>query len=198
MTDLTSALNRILRWLESHSPASAAGFQAGLSSEIIAAKLKPFPFEIPQEIYELYQWRNGDQSYSSVFGYLWFLDIDSACEAASSEVLNDEVLLEVREQAGEPQFLFPLFAFDGEYFAVQGCQESQPESLIFHVSDCYEINPAFVNLTAMMLAIAECYETGIYVVREDDLIEVVDEKKFGEIRRKYNPGTVESLYVEGW
>jgi hypothetical protein len=49
-----------------------------------------------------------------------------------------------------------------------------------------------------MLAISECYEAGIYSVNPDGHIEVVDEIRFGEIRRKYNPSSVESLYVEGW
>jgi hypothetical protein len=50
----------------------------------------------------------------------------------------------------------------------------------------------------MMLAIAECYATGVYSVTSDGFIDVTDVTKFGEIRRKYNPGSVESLYYGGW
>lgn len=196
MTDLTDALNRILAWLEKHNPISASGFQPGLSSEIIEERLSALSFCVPQEVYELYKWRNGDVTHSMVFGYLWLLNLDKACEY--SEGINDNVLLEIREQNGEPPYLFPMFDFDGEYFAVKGSEIPTATAPIFHISDDCSVSFAFTSLTAMMLAIAECYETGIYAVREDGKIEVIDAVKFGEIRRKYNPGTVESLYVGGW
>jgi hypothetical protein len=194
MSDLTSALNRIMAWLEQHSPSSASGFQAGLSSEIIEEKLGQLPFCVSREVYDLYKWRNGDESYSSVFKYLWMLNLDEACEI--SEDVNHEDLLEMRGQ-DEPQYLFPLFNFDGEYFAVQGGGTLIDSAPVFHVGTAYDINFAFVSLTGMMLAMAECYESGVYIVNEDGL-EVIDKIKFGEIRRKHNPGTVQKLYAEGY
>jgi hypothetical protein len=194
MSDLTSALNRILSWLEEHSPNSALGFQPGLSSNAINSKLSILPFCVSQEVYELYGWRNGDKSYSSVFGYLWMLSLDRACEF--SGFINNEDLLEMREQ-DEPKYLLPLFDFDGEYFAVQGGDVLTDAAPIFHISDCFDLTPAFINLTKMMMAIAECYETGVYEVQEHGL-KVVDKAKFGEIRRKYNPGMAQFLYAEGW
>lgn len=194
MSDLTSALNRIISWLEEHSPISALGFQPGLLLNEIDAKLSALPFFVSQEVYELYSWRNGDESYGSVFGYLWMLTLERACEF--SEFVNGENLLEMREE-NEPKYLLPLFDFDGEYFAVQGGEVLTDLSPIFHVSDCGDLTPAFINLTKMMMAIAECYETGVYEVTEHGL-EVVDETRFGEIRCKYNPGMAQSLYAEGW
>jgi hypothetical protein len=196
MSDLTNSLNRILAWLEEHSSKSALGFQPGLLSETIEEKPSILPFFVSREVYELYRWRNGDEGYSSVFGYLWFLNLDRACEF--SQDINDENMLEIRAQNGGPSYLFPMFDFDGEYFAIQGGETLTAAAPIFHVSDCCDVSFAFINLTEMMSAIAECYETGIYAAREDGAIIVVDTIQFGEIRRKYNPGTVASLYVEGW
>jgi len=70
---------------------------------------------------------------------------------------------------------------------------------IFHAGSGCDVAPAFVSLTGMMMALAECYETGIYEVTEHGL-EVMDENqvKFGEIRLKHNPGMSESPYAEGW
>jgi hypothetical protein len=194
MSDLTNALNRIMTWLGENSPNSASGFQPGLSSNVIEEKLNILPFCLSKEVYELYGWRNGDESYSMAFGYLWMLNLDRACEF--SDFLNDDNSLD-RRGLNEPQYLLPLFDFDGEYFAVQGGDILTNAAPIFHVSDCYDLTPAFINLTGMMLAIAECYETGVYAVTEHGL-EVVDGIKFGEIRRKYNPGMVDSLYADGW
>jgi hypothetical protein len=195
MTDLTNALNRILAWLEKHSPRSASGLQSGLSSEEIEKRLNILPFCLSQEVRELYLWRNGGM-YVSVFGYLWLMNLDGACEM--SEFINDEYVVELREKEKEPQYLFPIFDFDGEYFAMQGSESITAASPIFHLGKFHEVSFAFINLTGMMLALAECYETGVYAVTEDDRIEVIDEIEFGRIRQKYNPGTVGFLYAEGW
>jgi hypothetical protein len=188
MTDLTNALNRIFAWLEKHSPRSASGFQPGLSSKEIEERLNVLPFCVSQEVRELYRWRNGDEIYSPVFGYLSFVDLDTACDISES----------VNGIYPQSRYLFPVFDFDGEYFAVECDMAMTETSPVFHVSDCYDVNFAFINLTSMMLALAECYETGVYGVKEDGRLEVVDTIEFGRIRKKYNPGTVESLYVGGW
>ncbi len=194
MSDLTSALNRIMSWFEEYSPTSTLGFQPSLLLNEIETKLNTLPFFVSQEVYELYGWRNGDESYSLIFGYLWMLNLEGACE--STEFVNHEDLLEMREQ-GEPKYLLPLFEFDGEYFAVQGGDVLVDAATVFHVSDCYDLTPAFINLTKMMMTIAEFYETGVYEVTESG-VEVVDEHRFGEIRRKYNPGMAHSIYADGW
>jgi hypothetical protein len=190
MSNLTNALNRIMAWLEEHSPTSILGFQPGLSSKEVEEKISVLPFNLSQEVYELYRWRNGDESYNSIFGYLWMLSLERACEF--SEFFNGEYLLEVRK----PKYLLPLFEFDGEYFAVQGSDIPTATAPIFHIGSEYDLTPAFVNLTRMMMTIAECYETGVYEVREYGL-EVVNAAKFGEIRRRHNPGMAQSLYAEG-
>ena len=196
MTELTNALNRILAWLEEHRPKATEGFQPGLSSAEIEEKLSSLPFCVPEEVCELYRWRNGDELYGMIFGYLWFLDLDKACEY--SDYFDGELSVEMQEQQPESIFLFPLFDFDGEYFAIEGSNTKKTTGRIFHISDCFDVSFAFINLTSMMLSIAECYETGVYAITEEDRLEVVDPIEFGRIRHKYNPGTVEALYVEGW
>jgi hypothetical protein len=194
MSDLTHALDRIISWLEVNYPVAASGFQTGLSAEDIQEKLDQLPFKVSQEVYELYQWRNGDASYSSVFGYLWMLSLEQACEF--SEFVNDPDMLEIREDE-EPKYALPLFDFDGEYFAVRGSEVLVDEATVFHVGSEGGLTPVFINLTGMMMAIAECFESGVYEVQEDSL-EVVDVARFGEIRHKHNSGMAQSIYNDGW
>jgi hypothetical protein len=194
MSDLTEALDRILTWLRANNSVAASGFQPGILSEEIDDNLNKLPFFVSREVSELYRWRNGDESYSSAFGYLWLLNLETACEF--SEFVNDASLREMRSE-DEPQYLLPLFDFDGEYFAVQGSEVQTDKAPIFHVGTSYDLKFAFTNLTGMMQAIAECYESGIYRVDENGL-EVVDPVRFGEIRRKHNPGTAERIYADGW
>jgi hypothetical protein len=197
MSDLTDSLNRIMQWLQQNSPTCASGFLPGLSSEEIEKKLSELPFCVSREVYELYQWRNGTNNGYSVFVYHYLLDLETALRY--SQGINDSFWIETREEDGDPKYLFIIFDFDGEYFAVPGSEDPNGSAPVFHVGcDDGSLSFAFTNLTNMMLAIAECYETGIYSVMSDGNVKVTDETKFSEIRQKHNPGSVERLYVEGW
>ncbi|MEG4225458.1 hypothetical protein QUA35_05595 [Microcoleus sp. N9_B2] len=197
MSALTDALNRIMEWLQQNSPICASGFQPGLSPEEVEEKLGEIPFCVSREVHELYQWCNGTNDRCGVFVYHYLLDLDTALQY--SQGFNDSYWLEVRERDGDPLHLFLIFDFDGEYFAVTGSDNLNDTAPIFHVGcDDGSLSFAFTNLTNMMLALAECYETGVYTVASDGYVEVTDEAKFGDIRRKYNPGAVKQLYAQGW
>jgi hypothetical protein len=45
-----------------------------------------------------------------------------------------------------------------------------------------------------MQTIAESYETGVYTIDSSIGVDWSNTRLFEEIRRKYNPGTVETLY----
>ena len=196
MSALTDALDRIMAWLQENSPICASDFEAPLSLSVIEEKLSQLPFHVPEEVYELYQWRNGNPD-CGVFVYHRLLNLDTALEY--SQGINDTYWLKVRAEDGDPLYLFPIFDFDGEYFAVSGSDSPNQTTPIFHIGcDDGSVSFAFTSLTQMMAAIAECYETGVYAVRSDGKVTVTDEIRFGEIRRKHNPGSVESLYAEGW
>ncbi len=196
MSALTDALTRIMKWLQQNSPICASGFQSGLSTEEVEKKLRELPFCVSREVYELYQWRNGNNDSCGVFVYHYFLDLDTALQY--SQNFNDSYWLEVRETDGDPLYLFLIFDFEGEYFAVTGSSSPNDVAPVFHVRDDGSVSFAFTNLTNMMLALAECYETGVYVVTSYEDVKVTDEPKFGEIRRKHNPGSVKQLYAGGW
>lgn len=58
---VTSALERIHRWAEQHDPAFVALLQPGLTRQEINAQIGSLPFALAEEVYELYQWRNGQK-----------------------------------------------------------------------------------------------------------------------------------------
>ena len=150
MSALTDALNRIIAWLQQHSPNCVSGFVPGLSVEEIEEKLGELPFRVPQEVYELYQWRNGTNEYSGVFVYHRLLNLNNALEY--SQGINDSYWLEVREQDGEPLYLFPLFDFDGEYFAVPGSDSLNDTAPVFHIGcDDGSVSFAFTKTCKLLL-----------------------------------------------
>lgn len=197
MSNLTTALNRILNWLQLHKPDDAEGFLPGLSLQEIEEKVKVLPFHLPQAVYELYQWHNGTQNEEMIFVYHYFLNLDAAIKLANSHNddygINSVLYQQFRQEDGKPRYVFPLFEFEGEYFAISESTQSQEDSpiyLIFH-----DQTLAFTSLTNMMLTIAECYETGVYSLDSEDEFNW-DIQKFGVIRRKYNPEAVTSIYAE--
>jgi hypothetical protein len=59
MSELKEALEFIAKWVQQNIPTHPAVMNQGLSREEINSKVKDLEFNLPEEIYELYQWRNG-------------------------------------------------------------------------------------------------------------------------------------------
>ena len=200
MTELTQSLDRILAWLQHNDPEGASGFRPGLSSENISKKLQELPFKVSREVQELYQWRDGDTRCESVFICHWLLPLDDAL-AVSQEHVNCESSIDLRLKDGEPHYLFPLFEFEGEFFAVLGQETYSDTAPIFHISNCCDVStkPVFNSLAGMMKTLAECYETGLYETGlsfiESDIGLDTDSEQFYKIRHRYNPGTAERVFA---
>jgi hypothetical protein len=60
MSKLLEELAYIFEWLEYSVPELADLYNPGLSREQIDLIVKDLPFKLGEEIYELYQWRNGE------------------------------------------------------------------------------------------------------------------------------------------
>jgi len=59
MTAIKNNLKRIWDCIEQKAPEIKDLFQPGLNSEEIDEITKYLPFKLPEEVYELYKWRNG-------------------------------------------------------------------------------------------------------------------------------------------
>jgi len=59
MTTIKENLQRIWNCLVTKAPEIASVFQPGLRREEIDEITKHLPFKLPEEAYELYEWRNG-------------------------------------------------------------------------------------------------------------------------------------------
>ena len=200
MNDLTDALDRILAWIQEHKPEYVSRFLPGLSLDELKTKLKPFPCHLPQELYTLYQWHNGisnDNWECGIFINHVFLDIDYALDQAMEGYINDPFQIDDRVEEDLPTYVFPFCGFEGEHFVVEGTDFESDSSPVYFMDQLGKIHLAFTSLTTMMLALAECYETGLYEISEEGLIEIVDEEAFGAVRLAYNPGTVPRIYDEG-
>ncbi|MEA5508929.1 SMI1/KNR4 family protein [Crocosphaera sp. UHCC 0190] len=190
LSPLIEALERIRYWLEQNLPESAAALEPGLSISEIEALLSAFPFQLPAEIYTLYQWRNGSSSQDyNFFPFHWFLPLDVALSFIEEEK-QIQAQLTNHSEASWNDCWFPFSRFQGDYYIIKGsenCQAFSPVYLVFQedreVDDPWMV---YSSLTTMMLSLAEGYETGAYYLDENKIINT-DESAIDKIERKYNP-----------
>ena len=149
MSGLTEALEFIFNWMMTNMPNHPAVMKKGLSRDAIEAKVRELPFYLPEEIYELYQWRNGETNP--------FLPHPDAWDLATFFSL-EEAISQSKEWKGSFH-LFPIFSVeDGGYFIV-GTKDKCEIAPIY----CNDIpedvvkqkQPLYPSLTIMMQDLAE-------------------------------------------
>ena len=207
MSVLTDSLNRIMQCLEENRPDYAASFLPGLSDAEIRGKLSNFELELPEEIYELYRWRNGTQngedSKSVIFPCMEYMSLDEALEYYDDFVENtidvfDEQdfqgifeLLDTKQinQYGDKKYLFPFYRSNCDFLAIFLSKERQYYSPIINIDDVLELSFIYRNLTSMMQTLAEYLETGThYLDEQQEYYLNGNEEKMEPIFKKYNPG----------
>ena len=202
MSVLTDSLNQIMRWLEENRPDYAASFLPGLSDEEIREKLTNVELELPEEIYELYRWRNGveggEDQKSIAYPSMEFMPLDEAIEyhlgIVEINILELEDLPNIFKLLDANQVniysdthLFPFLCSNGIFCTVLLSKEQQQHSPIIQIGDELDLKMIFRSLTTMMQTLAEYFETGAYYLRDDNFLDW-DEEKMLPIFQKYNPG----------
>ena len=207
MSVLTDSLNRIMQWLEENRPDYAASFLPGLSDAEIREKLTNVELELPEEIYELYRWRNGieggEDLKSVVYPSMEFMPLDEALEYYDDFVENQLNIFDEEDYRNifelldanqvnlysEQKYLFPFSRSNCSFCNVFLTKEQQCHSPIIDKADELELSLIYRNLTTMMQTLAEYLETGAhYLDKEQEYYLNGDEEKMLPIFQKYNPG----------
>ena len=192
MPILKNALERIFHWFQENYPTAISSLAPGLSSSKIDEKLSDLPFQVSQEVRELYKWSNGLDE--QIFDRKHLLSLDSAVQEAKAWV--EEPYEEIAYMYKyEGKAIFPIFQIEGDYLAVVETNGEQEISPIVHLSHAggTEIRLQYANLTAMMLTIAESYETGGFFIHRNGYIEE-DWNKYAAAYRNYNVGIAELTF----
>lgn len=192
MENLIEALEIILSWLQKNASSSASSLQHGLTFSEIENRVEVLPVFLPTEFYKLYQWHNGVFSDEEDFTFF--------CPAYSFNSLEKsfiqyEKLLEEAQKIAEDLWLdpseiwnkswFPIFSYDKDYLFIVGEEKKRYQS---PVMSYFRGNPGpnlwYPSITKMMLAIGECYETGVYYIdgNNEVTINYVEEEL---VRQKY-------------
>lgn len=141
LSALQQALQQIDQCLQAIAPALAGHLRSGLTTAEITVKVAVLPLQLPAEVYALYQWHDGS---------------DPECPVQLLPTLYNPAW-------------FPLFAEDCNYYLVQGVDRgADPPPMRAPILDFFSEDPetpvVFDALTAMMQAIAACWQSGAYGV----------------------------------
>ena len=113
MVALTDALERIMNWLRENQTDYANSFAPGLKYDEIFSYEEELGFKLPEEIYELYQWKNGteEDALALCFPTMHFLPINRAIEYSQGCNEYIESGKESVKELSEWYETSPLFAF---------------------------------------------------------------------------------------
>jgi len=199
MTALTNALNRILHWHQQNYVEWVESKQPGLTTEEIQINTQELPFRLPTEVYEFYQWCNGTSGDVPFFPSYRFLSLEEAVDLYHSEIKEVEIDKLQQEDyydiaqltpfswlSFQNQYWLPIFDFDGEiYFLSCDTEQRDGAPVWYYFPESVFPRLYFSNLTSMLLAIAECYETEAYYLNQQGFLEE-NEFKVAPILRKYS------------
>ncbi|MHC0068220.1 hypothetical protein ACWATR_36045 [Nostoc sp. UIC 10890] len=214
MSELTDGLEYILDWLESTNLEFFDCYNPGLTRQQIEKIVKDLPFKLSEEIYELYQWRNGiaDLGFNNYYPPVEFLfpnqlfsSLPTSFSTLQGSVSNyydfwqfeQSIMMNkpFDDYKGWDQTWFPIALFENKRILyVVGDIEPSP---VYFIDFIFIENPlrVYKSLTSMISVIAECCELGLYQLipdesgEEDDMIIRIDEEKLElekEIYQKYN------------
>ena len=217
MYDLTEELEFIWDWLEEQNPDpdlyNFNSYNPGLSHEQIVNLSKRLPFELPEELFQLYSWKNGvddapscsRKPLSSPFLFISQVRGGTSLEFYPLEDAIHMYKLMQRDWAAdyrssEPdgfrdKKLFPIAGFEfREHLYVDTSQNPAPVVLL-DVEWPFGPVRTYKSLTALISTMAECCEMGAYQIipitsRDESYFRVkINEEKRAledEIFSKYN------------
>jgi cell wall assembly regulator SMI1 len=214
MSKLIEELTYIFEWLEYSVPDSSDRYNPGLSREQIDRIVKDLPFKLSEEVYELYQWRNGEANsvYHNGDTIADFLFPDHHIPgnlsipfwSLQNAVSNYHDLWKMEESMQQNKPYEDCKLWDCKWFPIASMENKSmliaigdiDPSPIYQIEFVYSDTPlrVYKSLTSMMSTIAECCESELYTIIQDEdsetfvYIKLDDEKSDIEqaIYRKYN------------
>ena len=191
MSELTDSLTLILQWMEKVEP-DGSSLLPGLELCDIQKKTRSFPFPLPCEVQEVYQWRNGfSRSVSETLGFMSFFTLEEAVSTYHDRIeqFRQDGIIWYRQW-------FPLFQSDASWLFVSCPKQQGASSPVF----CYDFkahndmrpSALYCSLTSMMQTIVECWNIGAYYMAESRrrpgyFSMKHDPELFKEIHLRYNP-----------
>lgn len=189
MSKITTSLGLIFSWFQARSLPLSELLQSGLQAILIDTLIKDLPFSFPEELAELYSWCNGttlSQEYNLNAHYFlpgyYLLSLQDALHYYLTYSTSDSW----------DHSWFPIMASgSGDFYVINcGGKGQKNNSVLNFIRGEYNTPLVYLNIHAMLLTIAECYEVGAYFIDELGFLKV-DYELEAAISLKHNPSVEE-------
>ena len=185
MTSETDGIRAKLRHIE--TLLSERGFPVddlnpGLSREEIADKVAQLPYPFPEELYQLYMWKNGTQEGSDLA-----LFRDQTFSSIEDALSN---LADLRYSGVEDAF--PFATFEGSYYVLPAKAYALHKNLERPVIEVFEgVGVYFYSIAHMLDTQIDWIKEGVHVPPESDSAGIDLSDLEMTIWRRHNPGIFE-------
>ncbi|MBW4618186.1 MAG: hypothetical protein KME17_02215 [Cyanosarcina radialis HA8281-LM2] len=189
MSNLTATLQGILDWLTVNAPDRAGSLStSGLSRQQIDELLNKseLNINITEDVYELYQWRNG--ALGQGFSFLQFLIFYPLEESIIESTRIEEIFIDPEPDRFPADIGLILFSYDSYFFFTVSCQHnrSYSELWVYDIKSYWYPFLCYKSLSSFFSTILECYTTQAYYLNEYRSWKA-DRKKIYNTFRKHNP-----------
>lgn len=174
---LVDAIKKYEECIEEKDPGRLELFNPGLTDDEIQSIISTLGIDLPDELVELYMWRNGLEGYTYLedfFNGYTFVPLQVAAQTYQQ-------CLEVTEKVTGNKHRYwpvsdtikygalPVFQTDKHYLGITGTKTKESKTPIYSCS-CWPDGeyPIFTSLEAVFLTLFSCYEKGIYPIPEDE------------------------------
>jgi len=189
MSELTITLNQILDFVAKENQDIIREFNLGLTVSEIEEIVEVLPFKLTNEVIDLYSWRDGtSSSVTDIIAHSFFLPLNEAVG-----IYEEMMPLDIIDQNNNDSYFwqvawFPILTMDQDYYFVS-CRNDESAGKVYkYFIAGGEPEPMFSNLTIMMKAILDCYQTGVYKIDpESTILSLIDEFEEKKIFAKNDP-----------
>jgi len=190
MNEILSLLENIYKYPKKGKSPIINLLNNGINKEYINSHLKKNNLEFPNDVYSLYNWKNGvNDSEEHLMGNITFfpMGIFSSFERA----YNNYQICSGKDSYWTKS-LFPIFESGGAGFHLLECDPLNKNYGIIYFYDlgAYEFDTIigkYDSVRTLLESVRECYEEGVYTYNEERLFTVVDYERSFEISKNSNP-----------
>jgi hypothetical protein len=198
---LIASLDRIMSWMIANQPIYAESFLPGLSRQEIDSICEVIPGCLSEDIYQLYQWRNGTNE--EYWRWMWnfhlhYQPLQEVVETclAIIEIGSDDIGDDGCKFDGK--YIFPFFHLEKNYYCTlisEGISESSVIVDLYAGGGVMDIVLAFNSLTCMLEMLAEGLDTGVFFLDEgNDFAWDQNKNDVQMLFYKYNASDVECIF----
>ncbi|WP_373541276.1 SMI1/KNR4 family protein [Chamaesiphon sp.] len=204
MSKLLEEFAYIFEWMEYTVPNLADRYNPGLTRQQIDNLVKDLPFKLSEEVYELYQWRNGqaDLGYYNGECIVDFLFPDHHIAgnlsipfwSLQTAIQKCYYLWQMEESNSIDPPCEGFHLWERKWFPIASMEDKTllivigdlDPSPVYQIDFIFSQNPlrVYKSLTSIISTIAECCESELYTVIPDEYNEMFVDIKLDEKRQE--------------